>query len=97
MAQLNACCNHLSAVLSASKSDSYGLQVSLDCFLLSCRSTKHATTGCTPAKLLMGRELRTLLMLIRPDLKTSVLNKQSNQKQNHDISAKILHCHFKRW
>lgn len=28
-------------------------------------------------------------MLIRRDLKTSVLNKQSNQKQNHDISAKF--------
>ena len=39
-------------------------------FLLHYRTTPHATTGTTPAELLIGRPLRTLLDLMRP---TSVL------------------------
>lgn len=74
--------------LSVSKNDTQGLQTRLDRFLLSYRSTTHATTGCTPAKLFMGRELRTRLSLIRPDLKTKVMNKQSDQKHYHDKSTK---------
>ncbi len=71
--------------LSASKQDSQQtVQQTLDRFLLTYRSTKHATTGCTPASLFMGRELRTRLSLVRPDLRATVSNKQSDQKTSHD-------------
>ena len=43
----------------------------LNTFLLAYRTTPHSTTGCTPAKLLFGRELKTKL----PEL----VNIQTNQ------------------
>jgi hypothetical protein len=36
-------------------------------FLLSYRGTPHSTTGCSPAKLFLQRELRTRLSLVKPD------------------------------
>ena len=74
--------------LSASKPDEQGLQQTLDRFLLTYRSTKHAT-GSTPSSLFIGRELRTLLSLVRPDLKVKVMNKQSDQKVSHEIHSKF--------
>ena len=41
-------------------------------FLLSYRSTPHATTGSSPAKLFLGRDLRTCLSLTCPDLASRV-------------------------
>ena len=70
--------------LSASKSSSRSLQQRLDSFLLTYRTTKHATTGRTPASLFLGRELRPRLSLVRPDLERKVVNMQSNQKLYHD-------------
>nr|XP_054752477.1 uncharacterized protein LOC129258047 [Lytechinus pictus] len=70
--------------LSASKAQGRSLQQCLDSFLLTYRSTKHATTGQTPAGLFLGRELRTRLSLVRPSTKDKVINKQSDQKLHHD-------------
>ena len=52
------------------------------------RTTPHATTGTTPAELLMGRPLRTLLDLMRPNISAKVENKQLSQKLHHDNKAK---------
>jgi len=41
------------------------LQQRIQNFLLSYRSTQHATTGSSPAKLFLQRELRTRLSLVR--------------------------------
>ena len=41
-------------------------------FLLTYRSTTHLTTGYTPAKLFLGRELRTRLSLIMPEVQSNV-------------------------
>lgn len=58
-------------------------------FLLSYRSTPHATTGSSPAKLFLGRDLRTCLSLTRPDLASCVACQQGKMKSNHDKHAKF--------
>ena len=54
-------------------------------FLLAYRSTKHATTGVPPAQLFLGRELRTRLALVRPQVQDRVL-----QKQGKTVGGKVL-------
>lgn len=56
-------------------------------FMLTYRSTPHATTGETPANLFFGRSLRTRLDLIRPDMKQRVAARQAAQKKLHDQHA----------
>ena len=45
-------------------------------FLLSYRNTVHSTTNETPAKLFPGRNLRTRLDLLKPDVKRTVTDSQ---------------------
>lgn len=45
-------------------------------FLLSYRNTVHSTTNETPAKLFLGRNLRTRLDLLKPDVKRTVTDSQ---------------------
>ena len=54
--------------------------------LLAYRNTPHSTTGLTPAKLLLGRNLRTRLDLLKPNTAEHVEHKQWNQKASHDNS-----------
>ena len=44
------------------------LQQKFDRFLLTYRSVPHATTALSPAQLLLGRNIRTRLDLIKPDV-----------------------------
>ena len=64
------------------------LQQRLQNFLLTYRSTPRATTGSSPCKLFLNREVRTRLTLIKPDLARRVLNQQGKMKQHHDMHAK---------
>ena len=48
------------------------LQHKLDRFLMAYRASPHATTEQSPAQLLMGRNLKTRLDLLRPDVKRRV-------------------------
>ena len=64
------------------------LETRLSRFLFSYRITPHATTGETPAKLLMGRELRSHLSNLHPALTDRVRTAQQRQKDKHDKSAK---------
>ena len=76
--------------LDSSASDpSCTLQQRVQNFLLSYRSTQHATTGTSPAKLFLQRELRTRLSLVRPDLTTHVSCQQGKMKMHHDKHAKF--------
>ena len=65
------------------------LQQSIQNFLLSYRSTQHVTTGSSPAKLFLQRELCTHLSLARPDLASHVSCQQEKMKMHHDKHAKF--------
>ena len=58
-------------------------------FLLSYRSTPHATTGCTASKLFLQREVRTRLSLVKPDTARLLAANQSKMKANYDKHAKL--------
>jgi transposase InsO family protein len=52
--------------------------------LLNYRSTKHSVTYETPAKLLLGREVRTILDCIRPStVRDTIINHKRKQIQHH--------------
>ena len=64
------------------------LQQRLTAFLMSYRSTPHATTKETPSKLFLGREIRTRFDLLRPDRGPQVRAQQASQKKNHDLHSR---------
>ena len=55
-------------------------------FLIKYRSTPHSVTGRTPAKLMVKRQLRTRLTLLKPNLAQIVESEQMKQKFHHDRS-----------
>ena len=57
-------------------------------FLLTYRSTPHATTNTSNAELFLGR---IRLDLLKPSLETVVNVKQANQKLHHDSHSKARH------
>ena len=69
------------------KQESGSLEDKLARFLFRYRITPHSTTGETPAKLLMGRQLRSHLSQMHPDLERKVSLAQSRQKEQHDKGA----------
>ena len=54
----------------------------------SYRSAPHATTGLSPAKLFLQRELCTRLTLVKLDIGSRVASQQNKMKRNHDKFAK---------
>ena len=67
------------------KQESGSLEDKLARFLFRYRITPHSTTGETLAKLLMGRQLRSHLSQMHPDLERKVSLAQSRQKEQHDM------------
>ena len=57
-------------------------------FLLTYRSTPHATTNVAPCTLFLQRELRTRFNLPQPDNKRRVCQKQAEQVSHHDQHSK---------
>ena len=57
------------------------LQHKLDRFVLAYRSVPHAVTELSPAQLLLGRNVKTRLKLIKPDVSREV-NKKLLQSNN---------------
>ena len=60
--------------------------------LLAYHTAPHNTTGDTPAKLLLNRNLRTQLDLLRPNTAARVESKQLDRKRSHD-SPRVV-CSF---
>jgi len=77
----------LRAALTEKKSISWKLAN----FLLAYRSTPHALTGETPAVLLMGRNIRTRLDILKPNLRKRVEDKQQNRelRSSHSPERKL--------
>ena len=69
----------LKQALKTSHSTGLSLSHRMSNFLLTYRSATHSTTGVTPSSLFLKREVRTRFDLLRPDLKSHVLEKQSQQ------------------
>ncbi|XP_062598505.1 uncharacterized protein LOC134259924 [Saccostrea cucullata] len=61
------------------KGDQTSMQQKLSTFLFKYR-TAHSLTNETPAKLLLGRNLRTRLDIIKPNLNDTVLSEQDQMK-----------------
>ena len=58
-------------------------------FLFQYRITPHATTGQSPAQLLVKRQPRSALDLMVPDVGSSVQKNQERQKMDHDRGAHL--------
>ena len=70
--------------MKAGRSGGRPLSHRLASFLLTYRSTRHATTGKSPSQLFLKRDIRTRFDLLKPDCEKHVLEKQSQQKSGHD-------------
>ena len=64
------------------------LDIRLHNFLFSYRLTPHSTTGQAPVELMMNRRPKSLLDLLRPDMRSQVCRQQERQKRNHDKTTK---------
>lgn len=64
------------------------LETRLARFLAKYRITPHTTTGRSPAELLLGRQPRTRLDLVHPDIGITVQERQARQKRGHDTHAR---------
>ena len=65
------------------------MQNKLSVFLFKYRTTPHSLTNETPAKLLYGRNLRTRLDIIKPDLKAKVASGQDRAKLSKHCGTKV--------
>lgn len=83
----------LKTALKTSVSSGLSLAHRLSSFLLTYRSSPHATTGVSPCSLFIHRPLRTRLDLLRPNQESRVTDKQSRQKDTHDKKAKFREFH----
>ncbi|KFD45342.1 hypothetical protein M514_13780 [Trichuris suis] len=63
------------------------VDLKLQHFLFSYRNLIHATTGRTPAELLLGRRLRSKLDLLKPTLDAYFEKKLIKQAEYHDRTA----------
>ena len=76
------------AMESSADDPASSIQRRIQNFLISYRSTPHATTGSSPAKLFLQRELRTRLSPVTPDIGSRVASQKDKMKSNHDKFAK---------
>ncbi|XP_044169623.1 uncharacterized protein K02A2.6-like [Acropora millepora] len=76
------------------KASKLSIQQQIENFLLTYRSTKHPTTGRTPSSLFLGRELRTRLPLLCPNVGEKVMDSKANQKATHGEYARTLREFF---
>ena len=73
--------------LKAARYEKLSLKRKLNNFLLAYRRTSHGTTGESPALLMYGREIRSRMDMIRPDLRATVQAKQYKQCDNRNSDS----------
>lgn len=73
------------------RSTSNSLETRVSRFLFHYRTTPNTITGHSPAELMMGRQLRSHLTLVWPDVAARVTANQHRQKEYHDRSAREKH------
>ena len=81
----------------SAKEDHVSLQQTLSTFLLKYRTMPHSLTNETPAKLLLGRNIRTRLDLIKPDLTAKVSSGQDKMKLSIRWASESLTKVRKLW
>ena len=64
------------------------VETKLSCFLSQYRLTPHTTTGRSPAELLLGRQPRSRLDLLHPDVSGRVQESQARQQRAHDSHSR---------
>ena len=60
----------------------------LSCILYQYRITPQTTTGISPAELLLRRKIKYRLDIFRPAVEDRVIQRQSQQKANHDKKSR---------
>lgn len=65
------------------------IEEAIDTILFDYRTTKHSTTGETPAKLMLNREIRTKFDLLRPDIKIKQSLETDRQVRNARGKRKV--------
>ena len=65
------------------------LETKISRFLFNYRLTPHSSTGVSPAELMFGRKLRSLLDCLQPHLQTKADTCRDNQTRGHDSHAKL--------
>lgn len=64
--------------------DGENIDMVINTFLFDYRTTRHCTTGETPSKLLLGREIRTRFSMLSPPLvKNQIIKHQWSNVKNH--------------
>ena len=76
----------LKQALPASQTEAKSLHHRIASFLIHYRNTRHSTTEVSTAQLLMKRDLRSFLYLMRPDVQESVFKNQRAQ-MNSRVAA----------
>ena len=74
--------------MKAGRNDGRLFQHRLDNFLLTYRTSPHATTNATPCCLFLQRQVRTRFDLLKPDTEKHVAGKQAQQVIQHDQHAR---------
>ena len=74
---------YFKATVATSKQQSLSPQ-QLDSFLSAYRTTPHATTGKTPAELLLGRQPWTVLDMLRPQTVQEHVRQSQDKRVEHD-------------
>ena len=69
----------LKQALQASRKEAKSHSKRIASFLIHYRNARHSTTKVSPAQLLMKRDLRSILHLMRPDVLDNVFKKQTAQ------------------
>ena len=75
--------------MKAGERSGVSVQHTLQSFLLSYQSRPRTTTGHSPVELFLKRTLRTWYDLWTPNVGTRVHAQQANQKEGHDVHARV--------